>query len=380
MPPRLILATSPDAIAPGGTLDSTIVDALKGIRASRTPVGVISNHPKPQWFESSFAGSEVEFRRELGRQDGSILARVAKKLELELYDVLVLAGGEADVPMGKNGGGVLLGAGWSTSQKVRDLGICVADAAELEQVVRLTSAWSGSWWFEGTEPQYGVRSLSDLSSIGKNITQTQFAKKLTATVKNGGARLTALLTLSCRSLMMDRLANQKKLMWGIFPSSSSKNDDSDVLSDFVHRLRTTVSKVHFAERDEPLFIRHTPSAKRSSGGSANRTDPTEQIQTLHLNPEYRSRVRGRNVVLLDDCTTHGLSFGVAAAFLRKAGAASVQCVALGKFGDCLQYYEIELKSDPFAPIQQGGFTAKAPRPFSGTTNSAAQSTLANIVQ
>ena len=43
----------------------------------------------------------------------------------------------------------------------------------------------------------------------------------------------------------------------------SANNDSEVLSDFTHRLRTTVSRVRFAERNQPLFIRHAHSIKRS---------------------------------------------------------------------------------------------------------------------
>jgi hypoxanthine-guanine phosphoribosyltransferase len=94
-----------------------------------------------------------------------------------------------------------------------------------------------------------------------------------------------------------------------------------------------------------------------------------------LRPERLRQVRDKHVVVIDDCTTYGVSFGIAAAFLSKAGAASVTGVALGKFGDRLQYHKIDIDSDPFAPVVKGGFTAAAPAGFPGTNNNAAQQVL-----
>lgn len=172
----------------------------------------------------------------------------------------------------------------------------------------------------------------------------------------------------------------KDLVWGVYPSSCSDNDDTDVLCDFTHRLRTTVSRVRYAQRGAPLFIRHTPSVKRSrSGGSVDRTDPTGQIVSLHLNPAYAGRISGKHVIVVDDCTTYGVSFGVAAAFLNKAGAASVTGVALGKFGNQLRLYDIELLSDPYAPVAVGAFHIHLNGAFAGTTNPVSQQVLSALI-
>lgn len=260
--------------------------------------------------------------------------------------------------MGKNGGAVLLAAGWASDHRVQALGIQVSSAAELQEIIDLTANWPGGWWCEANLPGYTVRALADLSGYGVPDPQAVFAKNLTKTVKNGGARLNALLAITARSLLSDGFGAEDKLAWGVYPASHSKNDDEDTLSDFVHRLRTTVSQVHFARRGNPLFIRHKPSPKRSTGGGGDRNDPTNQITTLNLNPYYRGKLAGRHVVVVDDCTTYGVSFGVAAAFLKKAGAKKVTCVALGKFGGRLGYYDITLNADPFAPVPTGAFSWK----------------------
>jgi hypothetical protein len=378
----LIIMTSPDAVLSGGKPDPRIAKILMDAKAANNPVGLISNHGEPAWFAGTFGTSGVQFLQSRGRQSGDIVAENAKKFALNPHDVLVLATKDEDVQMGKNGGAVLVAAGWSTDREVKALGIRVDNAQQLQEVIDLTAGWSGQWWFSADKARYKVRALADLSGYAVSNAQEVFGRKLTDTVKNGGSRLNALLAVTARSLLTDGTISPKDLLWGVYPSSSSDNDDSEVLSDFTHRLRTTVSRVRFAKRDEPLFIRHTTSSKRSKGGGADRSDPTEQILTLHLNSFYKQsgRLKDKHVVVIDDCTTYGVSFGVAAAFLRKAGAASVTGVALGKFGNRLQYHKIDINSDPFAPVVKGGFIAAAPTDFAGTNNSAAQQVLRTLIQ
>lgn len=376
----LALMTSPDSMLKHGVPDQLIAGVFKATRATGNPVGLISNGEKPGWFDGLFEGSGVQFLQAPGRQSGNIVVDNASRLKLHTFDVVVLASKPEDVQMGKNGRALLVAAGWSSSPQVTGLGIKVNDAAELQEVLNLTSEWSGQWWFTAQGSYYGIRALSDLSGYGKSISQQQFADRLTNTVKNGGSRLNALLAVTARSLMMGGADQVKDLVWGVYPSSRSDNDDTDVLCDFTHRLRTTVSRVRYAQRGVPLFIRHTPSIKRSrSGGSLDRTDPTGQIISLHLNPAYRGRISGKHVIVVDDCTTYGVSFGVAAAFLKKAGAASVTGIALGKFGNQLRYYDIELLSDPYAPIAVDAFRIHLNGFFSGTTNPVSQQVLSTLI-
>lgn len=377
----LIVLTSPDALLKSGVPNIAVVTLLKNLAQRGVPVSVVSNHHAPPWFAVTFADSPVEFVRRMGRQDGKIVFENAARFSLAPHDVLILATKDEDVQMGKNGGAVVVAAGWSGAREVQALGIRVNDVHELSEVIELTGAWSGQWWFAGSRPTYSVRALADLSGYGKANAQIVFAEKLTATVKNGGNKLNALLTVTARSLLKDAAIPSKELVWCVYPSSNSENNDTEVLSDLTHRLRTTVSRVRLASKENPLFIRHSPSAKRSKGQGGNRLDPTQQICTVHLNPFYKSnnRLREKHVIVIDDCTTYGVSFGVAAAFLRKAGAASVTGVALGKFGNQLRYYEIQIDSDPFKPVGPEGFKVISTEVFDGETSVGAQQDLRTLI-
>lgn len=379
----LIVLTSPDAVLRQGKPDPSLVTVLKKAKADGNPTALVSNHKQPAWFDASFAGSGVQYIHEYGRQGGGIVSRNAEKFSLNPFDVLVLASNATDIQMGKNGGALLVAADWSADPAVAALGVRVSSFTDLSQVIELTAGWSGTWWFSGDAARYNVRALSDLSTKKYGLTGTQqaFAMGITSTVKSGGAKLNALLAVTARSLLMEGFATKNDLVWGVYPSSSSSNNDTEVLSDFTHRLRTTVSRVRFAKKDEPLFIRHTISSKRSAGGAGDRTDPSEQIRTIHLNPYYAesSRLKNKHVVVIDDCTTYGVSFGVAAAFLRAAGAAAVTGVALGKFGSQLRYYEIDISSDPFKPVPNGAFKVVGSTSLAGTSNSSAQSSLQDLI-
>lgn len=377
----LALLTSPYSLINNGTVNPAGIQTLKNICGAGTFVGLTSNQTKPGWFDQAFAGSGVQFIKTDARQNGVVVRDLAKQLNIATFDVLVLAVKSEDMQMAKNGRALLIAAGWTSDRVVRNLGISIASGAELYDLLKITGGWNGHWWFEGRGQNYNANALADLSGYGNNITQTQqaFASKLTQTVKNGGTHLTALLLATARSFLIDGIYTTEQLCWGVYPSSKSQNNDTEVLSDFTHRLRTTVSQARFCKRNEPLFIRHTHSDKRSANRNADRTDPKNQVETLHLNPEYKGKLRGRNVIVVDDCTTHGLSFGVAAAFLRAAGAASVKGVALGKFGNTLKYFDIEITTDPFSPVNCTGYVMHSHSQFIGNNDLRAQQTLISLV-
>lgn len=375
----LMIITSPDAIAPNGIPILHLIQVLIKARSNGNPVGIVSNHGEPKWFQSYFAETGVQFLQVRGRQDGTIISKNAKKFELRPQDTIVLAANNADVAMGKNGRAVLVAAGWSDDNAVSSLGIRIDSAAEFEMVLNLSSGWNGGWWFSSVAQSfYSVKALINLSGYGQTMTQQIFARKVTNAVKTGGDRLKALLVATTRSLLVEGFDGLNDQFWGVYPSSGSSNNDSEVLSDFTHRLRTTVSRVQVARKGVPLFIRHKRSPKRSFREGGLRTDPTSQIETIHLNPAYRKTIRGRNVIVVDDCTTYGVSIGVAAAFLRVAGAKSTVGVALGKFGNQSRFYNIEISSDPFKPIVPGSWESRSSL-LQGVLFGEAQNTLREII-
>jgi hypothetical protein len=111
----LILLASPEAVAPNGSPDIDLVGVLKRADDQGNAVFVVSNHPRPAWFEDVFAGSAVQFETVQGRQDGRLIKVIAEKLRFEPFSVLVLAASREDVRYGEEwrrhpaGGGLVPG-------------------------------------------------------------------------------------------------------------------------------------------------------------------------------------------------------------------------------------------------------------------------------
>ena len=366
-----VVLTSPSVIAPGGVVNLSLTGALEGLAKTGAVVAVVSNHSKPGWFQSVFPTQAVQFMHVRGRQGGKVVSNVASKYNVPPHDCIVLGITDTDAKMARDGGAVLLSAAWGAVSRAVDYGIPVSNVNEFLQAVTLVDRCAGAWYFEGSGPWYAVRALADASGRSVSAAQTAWAQKIENTINGGGSRLTALLATGAKSFFMSGIVKPSNLMFGIYPSSRSDNKDREVLGDFLHRLRTATSRVQFAKKGSPLLVRHTAAMKRSQSGTSNRSDPSEQLETVHLNPEYTGKVKGRHVVIMDDCTAYGVSFGVASALLRKAGAASVSCVALGKIGDRLQYLEIAITGNPFRPISSGQYSVLTTRPLQGKHDTAA---------
>lgn len=375
----LALIVSPMALREGDKISRKIVDVLAAIRGQGTPVFVVTNQGLPEKVIEHLKNTGISYFPTAARQKGHPVREIAQSLNIKPHDVLVLAVNEADMQMAKTGGAILIEGAWSKEKRVAGLGMKVDSLDQLREVIDVTRGWTSQWWYKGVGSSYDVRALVDLSS-NRYVSNDQaaFAKKVTNTAKQGGARLTALLAITCRSLKMDGVL-EGQLFWGVYPSSASTNADAEVLSDFVQRLRTAASGVHFAKRGDPLFIRHAKSIKRSTANVDDRTDPENQILTLHLNPNYKSQLKGRNVIVVDDCTTYGVSFAVAAAFLYAAGAKKVTGIALGKFGNRLEHATIKILSSPFAPVSKADYKLVSREDFVETIDPDAQAILQAII-
>lgn len=344
-------------------LSNKIAETLRQLNPDNHLVVFFSNHEEPDWFGEAFPQSNIIFKKRIRRQDGDCIKRIAKKHGIGTYDILTLVCTRDDLQMAKNGHTMMVSVNWATDDYIRKLAMPLRSPKNIADISNIISQWKGHWWYSNKTKDYTVHSLSDLSSINKGADQEDFYNRMVPVIKCGGTKLNAFLALVIRSFIKDKYNELDNLMFCTFPSSSSRNDDTETLSPFTHKLRISVSNVKICKVGEPLFLRHSQSIQRHKGKS-NREDPINQITTLHLNPKYKRNIKGRNVVVIDDCCTHGLSFGVAAAFLKKAGATSVIGLSLGKLGDCIKYFDIDIKTDPFKPVAVGdySFNYKIPMP------------------
>ena len=115
--------------------------------------------------------------------------------------------------------------------------------------------------------------------------------------------------------------------WMSVPSSSGLNENN--IYDIVKRTRYLLNN----RRSEELFIRHTPAKKSTFMSKANRLQEGSRrhLETIHLNPKYKGKLKGKKVCVLDDYTTHGSSFESVRNLLIHEEVREIILVAIGTF-------------------------------------------------
>ena len=353
---KLVLFPLDLLLAPDGkTWDNDFIGQTKALVGSHVFVSV-SDRPAPSWFKTNFPWLKYCNAPSFGggsRKSGKFVAGLLdlnKTLNLRKSQLVMLGYGEADVPMYANSQSVLIRCDWRSDlhPKIRPYGIPCPTVSALPPILKLLNE-EHPWFFTHTDNVCDTYCLTNAATrVGSDEELKALAAQLQSCLKAGNPKKRQEFIVHLLSSFYATDIFRAADLWSYYPSSKSANDGTELICDFVELARTTFNR---RKKEHPLFIRHTPTSARHSSPQAKREDPASQIQSIHLHPDYDGSLRGKTVVVLDDYTTTGVSFSVAAAFLRKAGAAKVLAVAMGKFPRTSYIQEIELGSSPFARVQ-----------------------------
>jgi hypothetical protein len=322
---------------------------LRKLRKAGHAIFCVSNHGQPTWWDN--CSKVMQFQRAVGRQNGKIVSGIlnANQGRLRHSEVVVLGASEEDFLMAVNSRSILLACGWAGAlhAKTRHYGVLVDRPERMEQVIGFLED-KHPWYFHHHSSFLDIFSLTDAGTKYESDLQLKrLVERLQTCLKNGQPIYKNAFRLHVLSSLYATDIFKSADVWSYYPASDSKNTGQDIMAEFSELARTT-----FGKRNKyPLVIRHKPSVKRHLSGG-DRNDPRSQLDTVHLNPEYRDKLTGKNVVVMDDYLTRGVSFGTAASLLRRAGAAKVIGVSMGKFGNVAHVYDIDVQGDPFAPLKK----------------------------
>jgi hypothetical protein len=348
-----------------------IVAAVADAKKAGSVLALISTHPEPAWFTEHFLPLGVQFWQRSVRQNGKIVGELiaANKVifpTLAVSDFLVFGAVDADMFMAANAGAILIRANWAhgIESRMQRYGVPFEKAQSIPRIVDLL-ADDEPWYFHHSSPGFDVYALTNAGTYREsNPDIVQLVDSLRSHLKSGALIAPGVLVHLLSSVYATPSLFEKKNVWGFYPSSDSTNADGELMAQITHLVRQPLGSRQ-AKVEQPLFFRHKPSVKRHREFS-NRTDPTGQLLSLHLNPEYKKGLKGATVVVLDDFLSYGVSFGVSAALLRAAGAKHVVAIAMGKFGRTAQLYDIKVTGNPFAPLASGDFKVGTSTTLVGT--------------
>ena len=332
-----------------GEIYVPVVEALRSIKEQGNEILLVSNRSKPDWLDDTL--DFLSFIECPNRQSGIVIPELIRQnpdLKLQHSEFIVLGASDHDLQMATNSKSLLIRCDWAElGATMCRYGVPWKDPVGLPALINyLDDAYP--WYFVSPGDfldvyaltNAGTHSETDLKIAGLINRLRKFLKDRVPGFKSG-------ITLHLLSSLYATSVFEDAGLWSYYPSSKSENSGEEVMAELCRLARETYKK----RLSEPLFLRHTPSIQRHVDGG-NRDDPTSQLVSVHLNPEYRRKIRGKVVVVFDDYLNRGVSFGVSSSLLKAAGAEKVIAVAVGKFGNCANRYEIDLNGrDPFRPLE-----------------------------
>ncbi|MFE4030135.1 hypothetical protein ACFX4N_28760 [Priestia sp. YIM B13551] len=133
--------------------------------------------------------------------------------------------------------------------------------------------------------------------------------------------------------------------WMSVPSSSGSNDNN--IYDIVKRTRYLLNN----RRSKEMFIRHTPAKKSTYMDSNDRISQgcSRHLDTIHLNPDYKGKLKGKKICVIDDYVTYGPSFESIRNLLLKEQVEEIMLVAIGSFKKPYYKEDMEISGDVYRP-------------------------------
>lgn len=239
--------------------------------------------------------------------------------------------------------------------KAMKYGIPIPDVETLKNFI-FTCNNQNAWFFELKLPDNSiVLSLMDASyrRYSKSASEREMVEHFEKVLKKGKIKnyYDILLYHFLSSISNNCFDIFDEIdYWCIFPSSST-NLNPEMLEFKKHIRYMMNSKEKYSGEENNLLIRHTNKYKSHDRDYQYRIEhgAIPNLQTIQINPEFKNKIAGKNICVLDDYLTHGNSFEAARNLLKKAGANKMVFVSLGKFkSPSYIYQEITLEGDVFS--------------------------------
>ncbi len=301
---------------------------------------LFASQGKPVWLGYY---PNIQYVGLLGRQSKDAARNKISELGRIPEKTLIVSCINADLFMSINSKILSIVAGWSSSldSKAQQYGLRFNNPEILPKIMDILNV-SNPWYYKYEGDNFEIYSLTNAGNKNNIQEMEPVIRMLRNHLKSGDNRFEKVFQLLFLSSLISTPVVQNVDYWAYFPASTPKKPEEEIIAQYADLARHA-----FGNRKKhpyPILIRHTATQARHSGFVGNRTDPNSQISTLKVHEYYKTKIRGTTVAIVDDFTTYGTSFGVAETLLKQAGARKVLCFSIGKFGDTLLKYNIELGS------------------------------------
>ena len=167
--------------------------------------------------------------------------------------------------------------------------------------------------------------------------------------------------------------------WAVAPSSSG------VPNQTMEGLKEHVRWMMYGRKEEPIFIRHTPTSKSRFDDGLLRQNPNycqKHFRSIRVNEHYMRKLEGRVVCVFDDYLTNGNTFESLRNLLVACKVSKIIFISIGKFRGFYESCYVQKSFNITGNVYTGFYDATFDgiEPHLASFNDAARRSLENLVE
>ncbi|NMM70148.1 phosphoribosyltransferase, partial [Bacillus clausii] len=230
----------------------------------------------------------------------------------------------------------------SKSDKALYYGIHIPNTRSLLKVIQIINNQK-SWFYElNVGENAKVYSLTSANSFNVGQSEKEMVEGFRSLLKKGNKKYFTVLQLHFLASLIHNPVFKEVDIWTVMPSSNKDyNDDIWTLKE---RARFLMGK----QKKDIMFIRNKPIEKSHHINELEkRLYCTRHFESINLSKEYKAKIKGKTICVIDDYLNNGTSFESLRNLLLKAGVKSIIFVSLGKFkrSSGIGYFQQDYKLD-----------------------------------
>lgn len=294
-------------------------------------------------------------KREFPNFDIEFVSRgkISRKVFKDVYSNIMLIGAvDEDIRIAANNKILLINPLWisNVEPNMEKYGFQLNNFRQILQCIDILNLNSEIFYDFQVDEKTRLIAVSNANKYYAVKSEQEMIAKYKSTLKFGNRKYKYAVYFHYLTMVLGMEEFRDIDLWMAVPSSSGSNDND--IYDIVKRTRYLLNN----RSSKELFIRHTPAEKSTFMNSTERIrlGATRHLDTIHINPYYKGKLKGKKICILDDYVTYGPSFESIRNLLIREGVSEILLVAIGTFQK--EYYKEDYQI--LGDVYQQGYTYK----------------------
>lgn len=224
--------------------------------------------------------------------------------------------------------------GFDVDTKIDQYGLPIACLQDIIDCYKAFEIHQDNYFRMDFADDFTVVSLNNANTLYRPLEEARikeiFKANLKGDIQSRNHKILLLLLFHLVNEVTTNVFYEEVDYWGTFPSSNPANTLTSI-SFLKESVRCIVGGG--PRKGAELFLRIKEKPPKHLSGTKKYSDKgKEDFETLIVNPQHYSKIKGKVICIIDDYITTGYSSEVAKTLLFAAGARKVIFLSIGKFG------------------------------------------------